>query len=82
MGISSEKGELRDRVDAKRKRLEARLLEARAEGRKRARESVEGLQKKLDELGNLLSGGFESLSEDVSAKLNGWLAEEDEEDLD
>ncbi len=77
MGFSA-KEELKDRIGAKRNQIEASRAEARAVGRTQGRESVEALQGKLDELTTLVAGGWDQLTEDVSAKLNAWLAEDDE----
>ncbi|MCA8924192.1 MAG: hypothetical protein KDD82_20450 [Planctomycetes bacterium] len=68
--------ELADRVQAKRKRLEARLQEARADTRKQGREAAEALQTHLDDLSELLSKGWNQVSEDVADKLNHWLSSE------
>ncbi len=78
MGVS-EREELRDRVEAKRKRLEARLAEARAEGRKHGREAVEKIQQSLSDLKEMMAGGWDEVSEAVSAKLNAWLSSQDDD---
>lgn len=65
--------ELRDRVEAKRKEIEAQLHEARADARGSASENVEKLQKKLDELGETIKDGWDSVTDAVAGKLNDWL---------
>lgn len=75
MGIS-EKEELRDRVEAKRKELEAKLSEAKASGRREGREGTEQLEERLGELKETLAGGWDQLTEGVASKLNDWLSKD------
>jgi hypothetical protein len=67
------KKELKDRIQAKKKELESKLYEARADARAEARQKVESLQGKLDKLNDYLKEGWDNMSEDVAAKLNEWL---------
>ena len=69
----SQRAELKDRIDAKRKRLEARISELKADARSTSREEVANLQSKLDELGESLKDGWDDISEAVAGKLNAWL---------
>ena len=71
--------ELKDRVSAKQKRLEARLIDLRADARSKGREDVKRVEDKLDAARRMISSGWENLTEDVAAKLNGWL--EDDKDV-
>lgn len=72
----SEKDELRDRVEAKRKRLEARLAELKADSRAEARDERERLEKQLADVGASLREGWENLSEKAAGKLNEWLSDD------
>ena len=67
------KKELMDRLQAKKKELESKLYTAKADARANARETVEALQNKLNELNNYLKEDLENMSEEVAAKLNEWL---------
>lgn len=66
----SEKKELKDRVEARRKRLEARISELKADSRAQAREERDKLQKKLDGIKSATSEGWENLSDKAAARLN------------
>ena len=75
--------ELRDRVAAKQKELESRLAQARAAGRMHGRESTEQLQRRLNELTEIVADGWNQISETTAAKLNAWLdADEGAQDED
>ena len=65
--------ELKDRIEAKRHALQARLAELRADARSEARESRRKIERSLGELDDYLRDGWHNLSEGVSAKLNHWL---------
>ena len=69
----SQKDELKDRIMAKRKRLEAQLSELKADARSASREQAQKLQSQLDELNENLKGGWDDLTEAVARKLNNWL---------
>ena len=69
----SQKEELKDRIVAKRKRLEAQLSELKADARSASREQANRLQSQLDELNESLKGGWENLTESVARRLNDWL---------
>lgn len=68
--------ELRDRVEAKRKRLEARIAELRADTRAEARAERARLEKRLEHLAASLQGGWESLTDEAARTLNAWLKED------
>lgn len=65
--------ELKHRVEAKKKAIESRIAELRADTSHQAREEREGLERKLEELGSHLSQGWENVTESVAGKLNDWL---------
>ena len=69
----SQTDEMKDRLKAKKKTLEAKLHEARADSRKESRETVADLEKKLDDIEDALKKGWDNLSESVSARINKWL---------
>ena len=73
MTTLSERAELKDRIKAKRKELEARLASFKADGRKNSRESKQAIEERLTELENTLSEGWDQMGEKVAAKLNDWL---------
>ncbi len=73
-----QKDELRDRVEAKRKELESKLYEYRANSRQQGRETVNEIESRLDELGNMLHTGWENVSDTVAGKLNVWLEKSSE----
>ena len=72
----SQKDELKDRIIAKRKRLEAQLSELKADARSTSREQAQKLQSQLDELNESLKGGWDNLTEAVARKLNTWLKDD------
>jgi len=65
--------ELKNRIEAKRKQLEADLAKAKADGQGSTNDAAEEIAKKLEELKTSLSDGWDNLSESVSKKLNDWL---------
>lgn len=72
--MDTKKTELKERVEAKRKRVEARLHELKADTAKGSREQAEKLQKELADIKSTISGGYENLKDDSMAKLNTWLS--------
>jgi len=70
--------ELRSRIEARRKRLEADLLEAKANAQAAGKEAVDQLKAKIAELDDALKDGWENLSDQVSERLNKWLGRDDE----
>lgn len=65
--------ELKDRVSAKQHRLEARLAELRADVRAKGREEGDRLETELKSVRDSIKDGWESVTEEVAAKLNQWL---------
>ena len=69
----SEVGELKSRVEAKKKQLEADLAQAKADFHGDANDAEKGIKSKLEELSDYLSDGWDNLSESMAEKLNSWL---------
>ena len=69
--------ELRDRIVATRKRMEARVAELKADTREKAREERQRLQTRLDELSHQLKDGVDHAVENAAGKLNEWLKKVD-----
>lgn len=67
------KDELKNRVQAKQRELEARYLELKADAQERTREERARVKRKLDELQESVKDGWDNLSDRVAAKLNDWL---------
>ena len=65
--------ELKTRVEAKKKKLEAELLENKADAQGATSDAVRSIKAKLAELEKLLSDGWETLSDAVRDKLAKWL---------
>ena len=65
--------ELKDRVEAKRHELMAKLSELKADARAEAQEQHHRIREKLSELERTLKDGWDKISNDVAAKLNEWL---------
>jgi hypothetical protein len=72
----NQREELKDRVEAKKLRLQARLRELKADTRSASREEAKKLQAKLDALSKNLKGGWGSVTEKLASKLNDWLKED------
>jgi hypothetical protein len=69
----SETHELKMRIEAKRKRLEADWAEAKVQANDTKNEAIDAIRTKLDELGSTLQAGWENVTEDVAKRLNHWL---------
>jgi hypothetical protein len=65
--------ELKSRIEAKKKQLEADLAKAKSDAQGKGNEAVAAIESKLHELNSSLKSGWDNLSEDVAAKLNKWL---------
>lgn len=68
-----EKEELRSRVEAKKKRLEARIEELKADAGASAREEKRKIDEELKQLSAALQEGWDNLTEDAARKVNDWL---------
>lgn len=77
----NQKEELKARVTAKKKKLEAQLATLSADAGATARQERAKIEKKLAEIGDDLRSGWDELTEDVAAKLNRWLKDDDVEDV-
>jgi hypothetical protein len=69
----SERNELRLRIDAKKKALEARLAKLRVDGTAIANDAAETLETELKELESNLRDGWDNLTDGAARKLNDWL---------
>ncbi len=65
--------ELKLRVEARKKQLEADLLKARAAAQGKKNDAVEAIEKKLKGLGEALESGWDSVTEATAKKLSDWL---------
>ena len=72
----SQKEELKQRVEAKKLKLQAKIKDLQANASSDSRDEVRKLQIKLEELGESMKGGWEDLTEKVSGKLNQWLKDD------
>lgn len=69
----TQKDELRSRVEARRKRLEARVEELKADASASARREKDEIERELSSLRSTLAKGWDNLTEEVAGKLNEWL---------
>lgn len=69
----SKQEELKDRIKAKQRELEARFSELKADSRAEARTERDSVKSRLDELQEAIKDGWDNMSDRVSAKLNEWL---------
>jgi hypothetical protein len=74
MGL--EKTELKLRVKAKQKLIEAKIAELKASSASGANEAIQKLQGQLGDLQGQVKQGWEDLTEGAAAKLNNWLADD------
>lgn len=65
--------ELKSRIEAKRKKLEADLAQAKADAMGQGNEAVASIERKLEELNGTLRSGWDNLTENAAKKLNDWL---------
>ena len=65
--------ELKSRIEARRKQLEADLARAKADAQGRLNDTGEAIEKKLASLTEALAGGWEKLSDATVDRLNEWL---------
>lgn len=80
----TEKAELKQRVLAKKKELEARVAQLKVdandmkgEAQAKRQKEIRRLEGSLDELKGNIKDGWDSFTEDVAGKLNGWLRDQD-----
>jgi len=68
--------ELKDRVEAKKLRLQAKISELKADTRGTSREEAQKLQSKLDALTDGVKDGWDNITDAVAGKLNDWLKDD------
>jgi hypothetical protein len=68
--------ELKDRIEARKLSLQARIKDLQADGRATSREEVQKLQSKLDDLSESVKDGWDNLTENIAGKLNTWLKDD------
>lgn len=74
--MSKEMTELKLRVEAKKKELEAQLAKFKANSVGDANDAVAAVQKKLDSLESELKNGWSNVTESIAGKLNRWLSDD------
>jgi hypothetical protein len=74
--MPNEMTELKLRVEAKKKELEAQLAKFKADSIGKSNDAIENLQKKLNSLEGELKHGWENMSESIAGKLNHWLSDD------
>ncbi len=72
----SQTDELKDRVQAKKLLLQAKIAELKADTRSTSREEAKRLQSKLDALTDGVKGGWDNVTDAVAGKLNDWLKDD------
>ena len=72
----SKADELKNRVEAKKLSLQAKIKELQADTEATSREQVQKLQSQLDSLTESAKGGWENMPEAVAGKLNEWLKDD------
>lgn len=65
--------ELKDRIRARKRAMQAKLSELTADSRAEAREARDKIKRSLDELEESVKDGWDSMSESVRTRLNRWL---------
>ena len=75
--MSKEVNELKLRVEAKKKDLEAQIAKFKADSLGKSNDTLEALQKKLNSLEGDLKSGWDNVTESVAGKLNRWLSDKD-----
>jgi capsule polysaccharide export protein KpsE/RkpR len=75
--MANEMTELKLRVEAKKKDLEAQIAKFKADSMGNANGAIEALQKRLNSLEGDLKHGWDNVSESVASKLNRWLSDKD-----
>jgi hypothetical protein len=75
--MSLETTELRARIEAKRKELEAQIAKLKADSISGTNDSLHKLQKRLSNLEADLHTGWDNMTDAVAGKLNRWLSDKD-----
>lgn len=71
--MDSQQQELKARVEAKIKLMQARILELKADSSEKSREQAERLERELDDVRTQISEGYKDLKRQTLDKLNQWL---------
>jgi hypothetical protein len=77
--VSNQKKILKDRAEAKRKELEARLAHLKADTREGAANEVARIRTALDDLAEAAKRGWDNLTDAIAAKINRIIDVRDEE---
>jgi hypothetical protein len=72
----SQKDELKNRVEAKKLKLQAKIKELKADASSASRDEADKLQVKLDGLSESVKDGWDDLTDAISGKLNQWLKDD------
>ena len=70
---NEQRDELKQRVEAKRKRVEARVHELRADATEESRRKADELEAQLDSVKQSLRDGYENLESAAVEKINSFL---------
>ncbi|MEZ4398789.1 MAG: hypothetical protein R3B06_02130 [Kofleriaceae bacterium] len=65
--------ELKDRIEARRHELMARMSELKADTRKESAEAYAKVKQRLGELEDHLKDGWDNVTDAIKTKLNSWL---------
>ena len=76
MGFTSNKKELKHRVEAKKKEFQAEIERLKADSSQSARDVQGGLEDKLGQIQAVLKDGWDNLTEEAASKLNGLLSDD------
>ena len=74
--MPNEMNELKLRVEARKKEIEAQIAKFKADSVGNKNDAIDSLQKKLRGLETDLKNGWENVSESIAAKLNRWLSDD------
>ena len=72
--MGNEKQELKLRVEAKKKALEAQIAQLKVDSVGGTNDAIDALQKQLNSVQSDLKSGWENMSESIAGKLNSWLS--------
>ncbi len=72
----SQSDELKNRIEAKKLSLRAKIKELQADGQSASREEAKKLEARLDSLADSVKDGWDNLSDAVAGKLNDWLKDD------
>ncbi len=72
----SQTDELKNRIEAKKLRLQAKIKELQADTEASSREQAQKLQAKLDSLNESVKDGWDNVTDAIAGKLNDWLKDD------